>query len=229
MKYDTVRTQAAPEQSDAVRAALGLRPQERVWVAACTWPGEEAICLRVHRRLLKHEPGLRLVIAPRHIERAGEVHSAITSAGFPCTRRSDITASTAPEAVCLLDTVGELGYVYAFAELAFVGKSLTVGGGHNMLEPAALGTVPVFGPLTENFQSEAELLLSCGAAERVADEETLASALLRLLQDAPRRREQARLAQEALAQRRGASARNLTIIAQLLAGELHFAGTEDVT
>jgi len=93
---------------------------------------------------------------------------------------------------------------------------LTARGGHNMLEPAALGAPPVFGPLTDNFAEEAQLLLDAGAAERVADEAELGRALLRLLQDAALRRERVRCGREALAGHRGASARNLDLVREVL-------------
>jgi len=112
--------------------------------------------------------------------------------------------------------VGELGYVYSFAEFVFVGKSLTVHGGHNMLEPAALGVVPVFGPLTENFLDEAQLLLSAQAALRVRDEQELGAALLRLLREPQSRADMARRGREAILRNRGASRRHLDILRELI-------------
>ena len=216
MKYDAVRAEVAAEQRDAVRRALGLRPEERLWVAACTWAGEEAICLRVHRRLLEEDPALRLVIAPRHIERADAVERTIAEAGFTCRRRTKEDGPTGADTACLLDTIGELVYLYSLAAFAFVGKSLAVGGGHNVLEPAALGAVPVFGPMTENFENEARLLLDAGAAERVADENELAQTGLRLLRDPAGRLERARKGREILLEHSGASQRNVEIVKTLV-------------
>ena len=88
MKYDAVRTEADPAKLAPIRAALGLTPAERVWIASCTWPGEEEICLRVHRLLQKEVPELRLIIAPRHVERADEVARLIEKAGYGVRRRS---------------------------------------------------------------------------------------------------------------------------------------------
>jgi len=99
----------------------------------------------------------------------------------------------------------------------FVGKSLTARGGHNVLEPAALGIIPVFGPLTENFEEEARLLLEADAAERVADETELRRALGRLLQDKSLRRERGRRGRETVLGQRGATARHMEALRQLLA------------
>ena len=216
MKYDAVHTEVEPAQLDELRAALGIAAEERVWVAGCTWPGEEAICLRAHRRLLEHDPALRLIIAPRHVERSAEVAREITHAGYRCRRRSDPNGPTGPETVVLLDTVGELGYVYALGEFAFVGKSLTARGGHNVLEPAALGVTPVFGPLTDSFEEEVRLLLEAGAAERVMDESEFCQATLRLLKDAALRRRRAHCAREALLTQQGATDRHMQILRRLL-------------
>jgi len=218
MKYDAVRTEMDAAGVEGLRRSLGFVAGERVWVAGCTWPGEEEICLRVHRRLLDVEPCLRLVIAPRHVERAGEVAGVIDAEGFRCRRRTGESGESG-EAVRLLDTVGELGYCYAFAEFCFVGKSLTASGGHNVLEPAGLGAPPVFGPLTENFVEEAEFLLARGAAERVRSEEKLTEALLRLLREESLRLERVRNGRAAVDAMRGASRRNVEIVKAVLTRE----------
>jgi 3-deoxy-D-manno-octulosonic-acid transferase len=226
MKYDTVRMEADPAKLEPVRAALGLKGEERMWIASCTWPGEEEICLRVHQYLQRRDPALRLIIAPRHIERADDVARQIEEAGYEVRRRSAGGGPSGPKAVGLLDSVGELGYLYAVADFVFMGKSLTARGGHNMLEPAALGAVPVFGPLTDNFEAEAQLLLEAGAAERVADETELAERLLRLLCDAGIRQERARKGREAVLQGQGASRRNMDILSQALASRMNRGTTE---
>jgi 3-deoxy-D-manno-octulosonic-acid transferase len=229
MKYDTVRIEADSAKLEPVRAALGLTAGERVWIASCTWPGEEAICLRVHKLLQRQDPALRLVIAPRHIERADDVARQIEQAGYEVRRRSAGGGPSGPAAVGLLDSVGELGYLYATAEFVFMGKSLTARGGHNVLEPAALGAVPVFGPWTDNFQEEAQLLLDAGAAERVADEGELAETLLRLLREPGARQERARKGREAVLGRQGASRRNMDVLSQAFASRMSDRETTQAT
>ena len=216
MKYDAVLAEVEPRKASELRQALGLAPGDRAWVAACTWEGEEDLCLRVHRRLLEKAPDLRLIIAPRHIERADAVARCVESAGLRCRRRSKGGDGLDRDSVALLDTIGELGYLYCFTAFAFVGKSFVVGGGHNMLEPAALGAVPVFGPMTDNFANEAELLLSAGAAQRVEDEEALAAALAAFLEHPEELAERSRRGREAVRNECGASRRNLDIVAGLL-------------
>ena len=217
MKYDAVNFALEPARLDALRSELGLAPDARLWVAGCTWSGEEAICLRVHRQLFASDPALRLAIAPRHIERAGDVEREIVQAGFSCYRRTDLNGAEDSSAIILLDTVGELSYVYSLAEFAFVGKSLTATGGHNMLEPAAFGATPLFGPLTDNFDDAAELLLNAGAAERVADESALQAAASRLLGDAALRRNRAERGREIVMRNGGACIKHMNVLRNLMA------------
>jgi len=153
-----------------------------------------------------------------------DVARQIAQAGYEVRRRSAGGGPSGPAAVGLLDSVGELGYLYAIAEFVFMGKSLTARGGHNMLEPAALGAVPVFGPLTDNFQEEAQLLLDAGAAEA-----ELAETLLRLLREPAVRRERARKGREAVLKRQGASCRNMDVLSQAVASRMSDRGTTEVT
>jgi len=227
MKYDAVPTHLEPERLEALRGALGLGRGERIWVAGCTWPGEETACLRAHRRLQAEAPSLRLILAPRHIERADEVEREVRRAGYACRRRSAGEKMGGPECVVLLDNVGELGYLYGLAEFAFVGKSLTAHGGHNVLEPAALGVTPAFGPYTDNFEDEVRLLMEADAAVRVTDEEDLVRALLRLVRDPLGCRERGRRGREAVLRRRGASRRHLEVLREILAESGRAAAGED--
>lgn len=216
MKYDSVHTEVDPIHLQELRDALGIHKGERLWVAGCTWPGEEALCLAAHRQLQKEHPDLRLVIAPRHIERASEVAREISRAGYGCRMRSRMEGPTGPDAVGLLDTVGELRYLYATAEFAFIGKSLAGHGGHNVLEPAGLGVPPIFGPNTENFQEEAELLLNGGAAQRVYSLEDVISASRRLLNDADLRQQRSKAGRDVVLMRKGATKKHMCVLERLM-------------
>ena len=216
MKYDVVRTEVDMGKLAELRAALGLAPDAQVWLGACTWPGEERICLNVHRRLLAAHPNLRLLLVPRHVERANEVGREIEEAGFTCFRRSAAPAAAAPGAVLMLDTVGELGTAYALGAFAFVGRSLADGGGHNMLEPAALSVPAVFGPRTENFAEEARLLLDAGAAELAGHADRLYDTGLRLLSDDGLRSRMGEAGRRAVLAQRGATGRHLRVIEDVI-------------
>jgi 3-deoxy-D-manno-octulosonic-acid transferase len=117
------------------------------------------------------------------------------------------------------DTMGELLQMYAAADVAFVGGSLVATGGHNLLEPAALGLVPVSGPHLFNFQQVAELLTAADALELVNGPESLADCVARLLADAPLRQEAGERARQVVEANRGALARTLDLIAAYGLGE----------
>ena len=121
--------------------------------------------------------------------------------------------------VVLVDTVGELATMYAAADVAFVGGSLVPVGGHNLLEPAALGLALLTGPYTSNGRDVARLMLSQGAAVQVADAAALAAALRALFADGERRQRMGAIARHIVESNRGSVARLISLIAPLLSGE----------
>ncbi len=161
------------------------------------------------------DPGrLRLVLAPRHPERADAVEALVGERGFRCWRRSrgPAPAELDPDVV-LLDTVGELAAVYALGHAAVVGRSFRTGGGQNPLEPMAHGVPVVYGPRMENFRQIARLAEHEGAAIRCGSDDDLAPALARVLGDPSLHRQMALAGPRVLAAHRGASARSAELIA----------------
>ncbi|MCD5994982.1 lipid IV(A) 3-deoxy-D-manno-octulosonic acid transferase [Pseudomonas sp. CDFA 602] len=154
--------------------------QRPVWIAASTHAGEDESVLSAHRALLASHPDALLILVPRHPERFDSVHGLCEQQGFTTVRRSTAQAVTAEVSVLLGDTMGELLFLYALADSAFVGGSLVPNGGHNLLEPAALAKPVLSGPHLFNFLEIAALLHSAGALEEVADAAALAVAVQRL-------------------------------------------------
>jgi 3-deoxy-D-manno-octulosonic-acid transferase len=132
--------------------------------------------------------------------------------GLPYVRRSANRPVAAGEAVFLVDTTGELLSFYAAADLAFVGGSLVPVGGHNLLEPAALGLPVLTGPADFNGRQIATLLTDIGAVWRVADAHALAVAVEQLFADPARRASIGTLGREAVAANRGSVARVLELV-----------------
>lgn len=185
LKFDMAVADSVRGAGAQVRVALGAtRP---VWIAASTHEAEEQAVLHAHTVVLRALPEVLLLIAPRHPERFRALAQAARTAGFSVSTRS-ADGAPAPRSQCfVLDSLGELMTYYAAADLAFVGGSLAPIGGHNVLEPAALGVPVLVGPHTFNFQDITETLLASGAARRVAQATALGDAVLALLQDAPAR------------------------------------------
>ncbi|WP_277590306.1 lipid IV(A) 3-deoxy-D-manno-octulosonic acid transferase [Pseudomonas chlororaphis] len=157
----------------------GERP---VWIAASTHEGEDAVVLDAHRQLLANHPDALLILVPRHPERFNPVFELCRQQGFETIRRSSAEPVTASTSVLLGDTMGELLFLYALADSAFVGGSLVPNGGHNLLEPAALAKPVLSGPHLFNFLEIAAMLREAGALQEVDDAHGLAVAVQRLFE-----------------------------------------------
>ena len=135
-----------------------------MWIAGSTHAGEEEVLLTAHASLQTQVAGLLLLLVPRHPERFQSVADLVGRRGFRFERRSSANPVRPDSQVLLVDTVGELAALYAAADVAFVGGSLVPVGGHNLLEPAALGVPVITGPYQSSGKQIARLLLRQGAA-----------------------------------------------------------------
>ena len=177
--------------------ALAIESPGPLWIAASTHAGEEEVCARVFGRLRERFAGLRLLLAPRHLDRLPAVEAILRAQGLDFVRRTDLREDrwTGDPPVLLLDTLGELASLYAGAAAAFVGGTLARVGGHNLLEPARAGVPVLYGPHVENVAAFADVLDSSGGGIRVADEADLAGRLEALLGDPELRARKGRAAQ----------------------------------
>jgi 3-deoxy-D-manno-octulosonic-acid transferase len=219
MKYDAVRVGTMPGAAPALRRWLSCDGQ-LVLVCGSTHADEERRVLELALRVARlRQVALRVVLAPRHPERAPAVREAISACGARAVAWSVVQADLprlAADDVVMVDTIGHLESFYAAGDVAFVGGSLVPRGGQNMLEPAALGKPVVFGPYTANFRNDVELLLSASAAIQVAGDGELAEVLARLLSDPE---ERSRLGTQAVAlitRNQGATGRTLDLLDPLL-------------
>ena len=218
LKFDAAVTDLAQDDRQALRRELALPPEAPLIVFGSTRPGDEALAAQCWRPLREEFPELRLVVAPRHLNRLDEARSPF--AGDAVRLRSE-PAQTGTKAngarVILLDTHGELVRFYAIASLAVIGGSFFPGvEGHNPIEPAALGVPPVFGPYMRNFQDPAEALIAGHGAIQVDAPDALCGALRQLLHDAQTRREIGLNARRTVLQNRGAIQRTVDLLAPLL-------------
>ena len=203
-------------------AARALREQwqaqERpVWIAASTHEGEDEIILAAHRQLLSHYPDALLILVPRHPERFNSVFELCQREGFDTVRRSTAAPVGPHTHVLLGDTMGELLFLYALADSAFVGGSLVPNGGHNLLEPAALAKPVLSGPHLFNFLEIAALLRNAGALEEVEDAQGLAVAVQRLFELPQDAQHMAQAGLNVMLANQGALQRLLDGLARLLA------------
>jgi 3-deoxy-D-manno-octulosonic-acid transferase len=218
LKFDLALPPDIGERGKALRAQYA--PRGALWVAGSTHGGaEEEAVLAAQRTVGAAHSGALLVLAPRHPNRFSEVASWLERQGIAVTRRSHSSAvnvSREAPGVLLLDTLGELIYFYAAADVAFVGGSLVPIGGHNLLEPAALGLPVLTGPNNSNGEDVARLLLECGAAQIVRNGAELGSRVAALLSDQARRAEMGSRGRDAVDRNRGALEKLMRLIASLL-------------
>ncbi|MBR4937452.1 MAG: 3-deoxy-D-manno-octulosonic acid transferase [Kiritimatiellae bacterium] len=159
-KFDAAH-RAAPEKEAELRRWTG---EGRILLGGSTWPGEDEVLIDAYAKLRGRDAALKLVIAPRHFEKADAVEANIVKAGFKCVRRSRGESSSGDaNEVLLADTTGELMGFYAIADAVFVGKSLCEHGSQNMIEPCLCAKPVLVGPYTENFRPVMDELLSDNA------------------------------------------------------------------
>ncbi len=218
LKFDALDTPGASSRGGdrVLRYFRGIEGRP-VIVAGSTFPGEDEILLRSFERIRTLSPQALLVLVPRRPERFAEVDALARQAGFRTVRRTTLTVDQDLRAdVVVLDTIGELAQVYQLATAVFVGGSLVDMGGHNILEPAAVGKAIVFGPHMQNFAEIADAFLRADAAVQVASARELEDQLIALLANGSRRERLGAAARALVEANRGARARSLDVIADLL-------------
>jgi len=196
------------------RQQFGISPEKVVWIAGSTHAGEEVAILSSYKRLSLLFPDLFLVVAPRDIERAGEIKEIAAKLGLTVRLRSapfkDEDFPGAP--LLILDTMGELSRMYSFCNIAFIGGSLVPDGGHNPLEPAAFGKPILFGPYMDDFTEISSDLLEKDAAIVCHDEDEIFEILKELLVNRSLRKKMGEGGQELVLLHRGVTKRHIEII-----------------
>ncbi|HEX8502433.1 MAG TPA: 3-deoxy-D-manno-octulosonic acid transferase [Pyrinomonadaceae bacterium] len=223
VKFDIEGPGAQP-LAEELRRRFRIGGERPLVVAASTHAPEERVVLEAFKLLDGAGKRPRLLLAPRHPERFGEVAALLDASGLAWARRgAGPRESDAGCDVILLDSIGELRAAYALAEVVFVGGSIAPVGGHNVLEPALEARAVVTGAHTSNFKAVVAALLERGALVQLpraeSDEEaarSLARALGELLGDEAKRRRTGEAARAVLEQNRGATARTVELLAPIL-------------
>jgi 3-deoxy-D-manno-octulosonic-acid transferase len=185
IKFDLALPQNLYDKGRALRNLYA--PGRPLWVAGSTHEGEEEAMLNAHRHVRRAHPNALLAIAPRHPPRFASVAAELQRAGVSFLTRSSGKSTEAATEVLLIDTLGELLDFYAAGDVAFVGGSLVPIGGHNLLEPAALGRPVLTGPHYSNSREIAELLIKREALQTVSTPDMLGARVAELLADESRR------------------------------------------
>src|SRR5580704_7388974 len=229
LKYDQAVPDATP-MSEWLAGEVERSGRRPLIVAGSVVSSEEPLALIAFGVVQGEFPNALLVLAPRKPECFQQAADFIQESRRKFVRRSELkiggngaasgasgaAAISADVTVVLLDSIGELASLYRLADGAFVGGSLVESGGHNILEPAAFGKIPVFGPSMENFAEMASRFVSAKAAVQVESPEDAGVAWIELLRDPERARGMSETAKKLVDESRGATARAMEEIAKYL-------------
>ena len=217
IKYDLAFEPLSSPDERALRTDLGVG-EAPVFMAGSTHRGEEDIVIRAYLQARLQVPALRLLLAPRHLDRLEEIEALLRKHQLMIHRRSRGRLSSGGDVapVLLLDTIGELAKLYAVGTVIFVGGSFVPIGGHNVLEPAAHRKAILFGPHMHNFHQIAAALLEAGGAVQVHNPDALGNHVSMLLLQPERRQALGEAAYQVLRANQGAITRTVELIAQVL-------------
>lgn len=218
-KFDQTYAEVTPADLEKYRLELGLKNDYPIIVAGSTHPGEEKILLESFKAVRETYPHARLVIAPRKTARADEITKLAAHYGYETGYRSKMLEQQGERAeypLLLIDTIGELGRIYAVGDVVFVGGSFSNTGGHNVLEPAAHAKPILVGPSMQNFKDSYALLSKVKACKMVHSKEELTSEILDILQNGERRVHMGAASLQVIKENRGADVRSIRYLKELL-------------
>lgn len=214
LKFDLSVPASLEERASALRLHWGR--ERPVLVAGSTHEADENVVIPAFVELLETVPDALLVLVPRYPERFTRTTQLARAAGLQTELRSKGESCSRQAQCFVIDTIGELMSYYACADVAYVGGSMGEQGGHNALEPAALGKPVLMGPNMENAQEIASQLLHCNAAKRVTNQQEFRQSAEKILTDGVLRDRMGQAGRKLLEKNRGALDLTLEAIQKLL-------------
>lgn len=218
-KFDQTYAEVTPADLQQYKEELGLGDDYPVIVAGSTHPTEEEVLFQSFQGIRKEFPKARLIIAPRKPGRIHEISRLAEKYGLSLGLRSALKAVSNPRPryeVVLIDTIGELGRIYAVGDAVFVGGSLIKHGGHNVLEPAAHAKPIIVGPSMSNFKDSFALLSKVGACVQIKDGRELTEEFLKIFKDDALRKKMGDASLQVIKENRGAAVRTIQYLQELL-------------
>ncbi|MFH0940633.1 MAG: 3-deoxy-D-manno-octulosonic acid transferase [Candidatus Omnitrophota bacterium] len=202
-------------ESGAIARLKGLMGDSFLLIAGSTHENEEEVLLGIYASLRKDFNNLRLLIAPRHVQRVDKIRRMVKLQGLEAAYFSNLKSLNS-SVVVLLDTIGDLNSLYKFCDIAFVGGSLVNKGGHNPIEPALFSKPVIFGKYMGNFKEIRDIFISEKAALEVDSAAGLEYELRRLLADEPERKALGQRARGLLDKNKGAALRTFAEIKKVV-------------
>lgn len=187
-KFDQTYTNVSKNEKQDILQSMGFSDASGVLLAGSTHKGEESLVLEAFRQLKQENPNIKLVIAPREILRTEEIVHMAKSFGMTAKTRTQLNKELETgHDVVILDTIGELGKVYSIGDVVYVGGSMVLHGGHNILEPAAHGKAIIVGENMFNFKDTHALFMKRNACITVKNSKELSEHILHLFREPDRR------------------------------------------
>jgi len=216
IKFDISVSKHDQENAKFLHDQIQEMGQRKVFIAASTHKGEEAIVLDAFKTIKAQYPNSLLILAPRHPDRFKVVSQLCEGQNYTITYRSSQQAPTNATDVLFVDTMGELFMLYGCADVAFVGGSLIENGGHNYLEPAAWGIPTISGPSTFNFAMVSKKLIDANAMFIADNAQLISSEVLKLFSNESTAKRKGLAAAKVVIENRGAKPKLIALIKGLL-------------
>ncbi|NBR04302.1 MAG: 3-deoxy-D-manno-octulosonic acid transferase [Planctomycetes bacterium] len=218
IKFDGVTFSRNDPNIEKFKTMFGIKPNQLVWVGGSTQAPEEQYLLNAYIVLKKEFPLLRLILVPRQPDLFNQVRKQIQLSGLPFRNRSDLESTVAPEdSIILVDTLGELRFIWGLADIAFVGGSMDgQRGGQNMIEPAAYGSAVFFGNKIWNFKQVAGQLIHAGGASMISSPAALESTARTMLANQSLRIQMGHKAKDFVISQQGATAKTIVLLEDFL-------------
>jgi 3-deoxy-D-manno-octulosonic-acid transferase len=218
-KYDGLASMVSLELKEEIYRRCNVQADEKFLVAGSTHPGEDEIIISVYKKLLERYPDFKMILAPRHIERARDVVELLNQAGFSdVIKLSDMNNGRKrnKEQIIVVDVIGELFKIYSLAAVVYCGGSLVPKGGQNILEAAAWGKVIFHGPFMEDFSQEKTLLEEAGCGITVRSEQELLKGMIQILDNPEESKKQGEKGKAVVLANIGASAAYADLIGEYI-------------
>ncbi|MDY6029005.1 MAG: tetraacyldisaccharide 4'-kinase [Acidaminococcaceae bacterium] len=217
-KFDQTYAEVTEEDLEKYRRELGIEGCYPVIIAGSTHPGEEKLLIESFREIKRAHKDAALVIAPRKTARAAEIAKLAATFGYKTGYRSQMLEATDGRRypVIVLDTIGELGRIYAVGDIVYVGGSFSGTGGHNVLEPAAHAKPILVGPSMQNFKDSYALLSKAGGCKMVHNGPELTKVMLDIAADDALRNKMGQASIQVIKENRGADVKSINYLKELL-------------
>jgi 3-deoxy-D-manno-octulosonic-acid transferase len=230
LKYDIDINPPSKEEYFQKRKLFKIKKETKVIVAGSTHQGEEEMILNLYKKLKSDFEKLRILIAPRYVERREELlelcrENGTSAALYSELKRNEVQLAEDTD-IIIVDTMGELAQLYFYADLVFIGGSLINRGGHNVIEPAARGRVVLFGQSMYNLKEERDFILENEIGFEIKDAEDFFEKTYQLLANDQYRKKRAEKAAELIDQNRGSVRKQLELVDVLLEQGEDYNGEE---